>query len=146
MLRVKPAPTRFPTSSLYIPIKPLQSMSSVRHPWGDRWRCVGLRGHARSSACAVDFERSYITVKANGTHICLFFPIFGYSLNIKITVQKDCFGFDTLTKAPALKTSILDVSCGGACSTPPLVRANNSFIEDTKVSLNFNMTVCYQFR
>ncbi len=36
LLRVKPAPTRFPTNSLYTPMDntPLNSISSVCHPWG----------------------------------------------------------------------------------------------------------------
>ncbi len=37
VLQVKPTPTRFPTSSLYTPMDktPLQSISSMCHPWGE---------------------------------------------------------------------------------------------------------------
>ncbi len=78
------------------------------------------------------------------TPFCLRFKYWNCSPKRTCVSTLNFCGCETHKIATALKFSLLDVSCDGICSTPPFVRANNTFIEGTKVSLNFNMTVCYQ--
>ncbi len=59
-LRVKPAPTRFPTNSLYTSMgnKPLHSISSVCHPWV---RCRRLERVIRIPELKALWECGFLT-------------------------------------------------------------------------------------